>query len=415
MLAKSFLAKNQLNLVLTLSSLAIGCVFAEMIFRGYLFQKIAKTEYDHLEFAVSNKSYWEYDEALGFRYKPGVSADICQIEDSLPVGVETVIFDRRGNSGIDVDHSDSEVRIAVVGDSFTQIQHDGITWPHLLQQSLRSQTSRKVAVLNYAREGYGILQMIDQASLLVDERPDAILIAFISPDIVRARFWRIEQPTPRGVDVFTRMTPALQFDKPQTLVTTALVDPRATREWAAKLMLTKDRKDAVLRSILESYARAKHDYNIARFNVFSLRESYLWARLAHPGARGVGPTNPLVGYSNFAEDHRLVAAVTRLRQSAIPVYLIYLPYYPELLRGKYLLTDQLMQLLGSLQEITRFPLLTILPLPPMGQEARSLIRTDRDTHPSRIGLDFYVAHVARLLLEEATFRRLLSFPGGNRN
>ncbi len=407
MLAKAFLAKNRRNLVLALASIAISCVFAEVVFRVYLFQKIAKTEYDHLAFAVSDKSYWQHDEALGFRYRPGVSADVCSIEDSLPVSVETVVFDRRGNSGIDVDNSDSEVRIAVVGDSFTQIQHDGITWPHLLQQTLRAQTGRKVAVLNYAREGYGLVQMIDQARLLIEEKPDIILIVFISPDIVRSRFWRIEQKTPSGVDVFTSITPELQFDKPKTFVRTALVDPRATRAWAERMMATKDRKDPVLRSILDSYVRAKHDFNIARFDVFSLRESYLLARLANPGAQGVGPTNPLVGYSNFAEDRRLIEAVTRLRQSNIPVYLIHLPFYPELLKGKYLLNVQQAQLLGSLKAISEFPLLTILPLPPMGPEARSLIRTNRDTHPSRIGLDFYVEIVSRALFKDATFGRIL--------
>ena len=184
-----------MNICLAAASVVVSFAFAEIIFRVYLFRMTPRLSNEHLNAPVVNATYWEYDEKLGYHYRPNMSADLCVIQDSLPYKTSSVIFDHRGNSGVEVDDANSEFKIFVLGDSFTMIQDDGITWPHLLQQVLRARTGRKVTVLNYSREAYGILQMIDQASMLVDEKPDMILIAFITPDLPRARFWRMKRET----------------------------------------------------------------------------------------------------------------------------------------------------------------------------------------------------------------------------
>jgi hypothetical protein len=397
---KSFLAGNRLNLCLAVAGALIGLTLAEVFYRVYLHRRIDTSEYDHLSFSVQDKSYSEYDALLGFHYKPGLSVDWCSIEESLPNLTGTLAIDRRGNSGPEVDDAGSEVRIAVVGDSFTVLQHDGITWPYLLQQLLRERTGRKVAVYNHARDGYGVLQMIDLASTLVDERPDLILIAFITPDLTRARFWRMEVPTPRGVEGFTSATPALQLDKPETYTRTAIVNPLATREWAERTRASRDRNDPVLRSLLDTYLREKHNYSITRFDPLSLRSSYVWERLTHPRVRAAGGVNSEVTFTDFAADGRFREEVAKLKRSGIPVYLIILPWFPDLAFGQYVNPGPVLRLLNSLKKATGFPVIELLPPAPMGFEAKTMILSPNNPHPSMTGLKYYSQKVAQALAND---------------
>jgi len=404
---KSFLMYNRLNLLLAIFGVLISVAVAEGLYRAYLFWMIPKSQLDHLDFYVQNQSCSEYDELLGFHYKPNISCDWITIKDSLPDTSGTLAINHRGNSGPDADEADSEVKIAVVGDSFTVIQHDGITWPHLLHNLLREDTGRKVAVVNYARDGYGLLQMIDQASTLIDENPDVILIAFISPDLDRARFWRMEYTSPSGVDVFTSTAPSLQFDKPETYVRSTLVNPLATRNWAEKTKANKDTNDPVLRSLLDTYLRERIHHAITRFDPLSLRALYLWERLTHPHFQAIGIANPEVTYKDFVADHRLMDGVAKLKQSKIPVYLVHLPWGRDLAVGKYLMLEKQTSLLRSLKSITGFPLVDILPPVPMDEAADTLILSRDNPHPSLDGLEFYAHQIAQVLMRDSTFRNIL--------
>ena len=413
MRSKSFLVGNRLNLCLAVASVLVSLVFAEITFRVYLSRVVARSDYDHLDFSVQDKPYSVFDQQLGFRYKPNISVDWCSIKDSLPNLTGTTVFDSRGNSGPEVDDANCEVRIAVAGDSFTMIQHSGITWPYLLQQILRERTGRKVAVYNYARDGYGILQMIDQASSLVDEKPDIILISFITPDLLRDRFWRMENQTPRGVDVFTSTTPSLQIDKPETYSRTTLVDPRATRKWAEKTRAHKDRNDPVLRSLLDTYLREKNNYYITRFDPLSRRELYVWEWLTHSRLRPGGTANSEFTFDNFAADDRFMEGVAKLKQSRIPIYLVHLPYFPDLESGEYTMSDQDSRLLSSLKIITGFPLVKLLPAAPMGPDAKKMILSLDDAHPSLPGLEYYAQSIAQALANDSTIGKSRMPPGAS--
>lgn len=408
---KSFLMYNRLNLLLAIFGVLISVAVAEGLYRAYLFWMIPKSQLDHLDFYVQNQSCSEYDELLGFHYKPNISCDWITIKDSLPDTSGTLAINHRGNSGPDADEADSEVKIAVVGDSFTVLQHDGMTWPYLLQKELREISGRKVAVYNFARDGYGILQMMDQASMLVEEKPDVILIAFISYDFVRDRFWVTERKSPGGVDVFTSTTPSLQFDKPETYTRTTLVNPLATRKWAEETKANNDRNDPVLRSILDTYLLEKKNYAVARFEPWSLRAWYLWERIAGPHIRAHGNVNSGISYDNYAADDRFMKAVAKLKQSRIPVYLIHLPYYKDLAFGRYIMDDRQTSLLSSLVNITGFPLVKIPPPTPLYKNADTMILSPDNPHPSMIGLTFYAHQIAQFLSHDATFDNFLVPPG----
>jgi hypothetical protein len=412
---KAFLAKNRLNLSLAIASILVSVFLAEIAFRVHLYRMIDKSQYDHVDFDVVSRSYSEYDEALGFHYKPSVSADWCSIQDSLPYLAGTVSLNRRGNSGPEVDEAGSEIKIALAGDSFSMIQHDGVTWPHLMQEELRKSTGRKVAVLNYARDGYGILQMIDQASVLVDEKPDVILIAFITPDLVRSRFWRMERETPGGTELFTSITPTLQIDKPDTYTRTALINPLATRDWAEGLIASRDRNDPLLRSVTDTYLREKKNHAITRFDPFSLRRLYLWERIANPAVQAGSFFNAEIAYRNFVQDGQFLSAVAKIRRSGIPVYLIHLPFYPDLAAGQFQVDSDLSKLLKSLKSTTGFPFVEIRPPLAMGRHADIMILSPQNLHPSKHGLNFYATQVAEALLRESVIGNRLHPAGRGRD
>ena len=48
-----------------------------------------------------------------------------------------------------------------------------------------------MGVINFGRDSYGMLQMFHLANAMTKEfKPDLIIIAFITNDLTRARFWR---------------------------------------------------------------------------------------------------------------------------------------------------------------------------------------------------------------------------------
>ena len=405
---QAFLVQNRLNLCLAVLSVLVSLVFAEIIYRVYLFRTVSASDYDHLDFYAQNRSCWEYDEMLGFHYKPNVSADWITIKDSLPQTTATLVFDRRGNSGPEVDDANADVRIAVVGDSFTVLQHDGVTWPYLMQKVLRERTGRKVAVYNYAKDGYGILQMIDQASALVEEKPDIILIAFMTFDLVRDRFWRMEYSTPHGVEVLTSTTPSLQLDRPGTYVRTTMINPLATRDWAERTRANQDRNDPILRSLLDTYLREKQNHFITRYNPFSLGSSYLWEKIASPRVRPGGIANSEVRYNNFAADDRFMREVTKLKQSGIPTYLVRLPWRPDMASGKYMKNGRADMLLSTLEKITEFPMVELLPPAPLGNHADIMIISRENPHPSLLGLQYYAQMTAHALATDPPIAQMWS-------
>ena len=122
----------------------------------------------------------------------------------------------------------------VFGDSFTaNVQHGGLTWPDLFESDLDASLPSDVVVMNFARGGYGVLQMFDLAAAKAEElRPDMVIIAFISGDLERNRFWR----SVRRIGGRTRWLVAAEpLEAPEPLwqsIDVALVHPGSPRSGA---------------------------------------------------------------------------------------------------------------------------------------------------------------------------------------
>jgi len=75
----------------------------------------------------------------------------------------------------------------VFGDSWAAFQQENRNWPLFLQDVLEARLGKKVHVVNFGRDGYGILQMFDLAATkIVEWKPDLVLFTFITDDLSRA-------------------------------------------------------------------------------------------------------------------------------------------------------------------------------------------------------------------------------------
>ena len=88
-------------------------------------------------------------------------------------------------------YEDAEFRVLVLGDSwsaFTNRTSPGLIFLKDLEELL----GVNVEVVNFSRDGYGILQMFDLAADVIDVwEPDLTVFAFITNDLARVRTWRI--------------------------------------------------------------------------------------------------------------------------------------------------------------------------------------------------------------------------------
>jgi hypothetical protein len=85
-----------------------------------------------------------------------------------------------------------------------------------------------------------------------------------------------------------------------------------------------------------------------------------------------------------------------IRAAGVPIWLIYLPYEPELRSGQKKLTPREQVLVESLKQSTdRFVDLT--PEKPMGEPAAAFTLLPEDAHPSQAGLQYYAGEAYRQL------------------
>ena len=167
--------------------LIIGAGLAEVAYRGWLYRGLQNL------FGVYDKSLWEFDQRFGYVYPPGRTVHLTVLNGGKVVSCRQLPpINAEGNVGdIKGDYASADLKVAVFGDSFTATQDNGVTWPNILQDRLTERLHRKVNVVNFGRDGYSLLQMFDLAAAKVPEwKPDLVMIAFVTDDLDRARFWR---------------------------------------------------------------------------------------------------------------------------------------------------------------------------------------------------------------------------------
>ena len=148
--------------VLTIATSAlIGFLVSEFAYRAYLsLNKNEKNE--NLNFTIFSNSIWQFSKEFGYTYKPNTISHWAMVHNNDVKRCGSININSSGLVGEEL--TDGDIQIAVMGDSFSSMVHDGKTWVDLLRAKLSLEANIDINFSNYSRDGYGVLQMVDQAA-----------------------------------------------------------------------------------------------------------------------------------------------------------------------------------------------------------------------------------------------------------
>jgi hypothetical protein len=402
------------SLLLVLLGAVVGFVLSEAAYRIYLRvadARMFQPRDAEKNIAAYDVSHWEFDRRFGYVYPPGRIIAQTNIADGRVTSCDRLdVINKYGNIGKIVgDYHEAELKILVFGDSWSAFHHEGRTWPLFLQEVLEARLNKKVHVVNFGRDAYGILQMFDLAAAKIAEwKPDLVVFAFITDDLDRARFWRAVVGRGDDMRVLSVLEPERNPD-PEASADAFLLMPSATYDWCKRMERTKS-TDAILERLIlkHRFLRPGKDPTraTATADVLTLRHSFLYNRVVSGDTfafvwEGI-PTriNPRVPYQSYAEDQEFMRSLARVKAAGVPWVLFHLAIYPEIeAKTEYILRPHQPALLHSLEAVTGKKVLRTtdyvrMPVP----QAKRMRATADDNHPSLWGMEFYARAVAEALV-----------------
>jgi len=414
-----------LKFLITLLSSVIGLLLAELLFRAYL--------YHQEPYYFQNDSLWylqaspiRFSEEFGFTYIPGTydgGAIYNRQVTHCWSPMQDWVINERGNSGrIKGRYEDAELRILVFGDSVTQRPRknergDDMTWPNFLQDYLEVKLNRSVHVVNFARDGYGVLQMFDLAAVKVAEwKPDLVIIAFISDDLTRDRFWRSVINLDGRQRIMVTRTPD---PKPnwENGAEAFLLGPKATDQWCRQLLRSGATDDPIVAELETAVLEGRQRISLLA-DPFSITSSFIFDQILHGSPyhstfNKTGPSQmPRHTLTRFDLDQRLVEKVQALEELDVDYMITHLAGYSELKdQMEYRNPDAHSELIQSLAELTGKTIYSTLANIDISAYDVEKIPTDPkgDKHPSLYGHQFYGDVVLNILMNN-----ILSAPPENK-
>jgi hypothetical protein len=396
---------------LMLLSIIFTIAFSEIAYRLYLMQRISVAKEseiaeDALNYSAVDDVLTEFNLEFGYSYVANKSNNGVVVHNGYPVMCTQATINELGNTNrIKGNYEDATVKILVFGDSFTSNSNlDGITWPDLLQDELAAKLNQDVNIINFGRDAYGIPQMFDLARTKVEElEPDLVVFAFITSDLVRARFWRTVNFINGEKRDIVMAEPSEEADLKKSIDAT-VVNSMITKAWCEDMLVALDKDDALLKALNEEFMqRRREHYDPVEFN--SLSTSFIFNRIVyHDPFRGFIPSLiPRLYENSYVADSRFIEDVNYINQSNIPYYIIHLPTYEDLKAGKYELGEQQQSLFESFQEITGKQIINFMESASSHdsnnlEDIEKLFMSPYDRHPSLQGIRFYAEVVSEVLI-----------------
>lgn len=400
-----------INFSLMLLSIIFTIAFSEIAYRLYLMQRISvdkesEITEDALNYSAVDDVLTEFNLEFGYSYVANKSNNGVLVQKGYPVMCTQATINELGNTNrIKGNYEDATVKILVFGDSFTANTNlNGITWPDLLQDELEARLNQDVNVINLGRGAYGLLQMFDLARTKVEElEPDLVIFAFITSDLVRARFWRTVNFINGEKRDFVMTEPSKEADLKKSIDST-VVNSMIAREWCEDMLVTLDKDDALLKALNEEFIlRRREHYDPVEFS--SLSTSFIFNRIVYndPFHGFIPSLIPRLYENSYAADSRFIENVKHINQSNIPYYIIHLPTYEDLKAGEYELSEQEQSLFESFQEITGKQIIDFIEYVSSHdsnnpEDLEKLFMSPYDRHPSLQGIRFYAEVVSEILI-----------------
>ena len=400
-----------INFSLILLSIVFTIAFLEIAYRLYLMWRISvdkesEIPEEALNYSAVDDILTEFNLEFGYSYVANKSNNGVLVHNGYPVMCTQATINELGNTNrMKGNYEDATVKILVFGDSFTaNTDLHGITWPDLLQDELEAKLDQDVNVINFGRGAYGILQMFDLARTKVEElEPDLVVFAFITSDLVRARFWRTVDFINGEKRDFVMTEPSAEADL-KTSIDSTVVNSMITREWCEDMLVASDKDDPLLKALNEQFIqRRREHYDPVEFN--SLSTSFIFNRILYNDPfHGLIPSLiPRFSEHSYAADSRFIDDVNHINQSNVPYYIIHLPTYEDLMAGKYDLSEQEQSLFRSFQEVTGKQIFNFIEYTSSHdfndpEDLEQLFISPYDLHPSLQGIKFYAEVVSEMLI-----------------
>jgi hypothetical protein len=427
--------------VLIALSVVVALVLAEALYRGSLWletRPIREAETNpplprEVRFAAT-PGLWVFNREYGFDYRPE-GMRFGRIVEGKFSECGTMKMNSRGNiARFDTDFNAAEVRIALIGSSYTMVEGtDGRRFHELVEEQVGQALGKRVLVENFGRDSFGVAAMMDMAPAIArDYRPDLIVIAFNTATLAMNRHWRVVKGDDDGngfANFYMVNGPENErLSSRNARIHEYVMTDRITEEWCDRMAAAVARgddkaraEDPLVRDILDRFKAMERRRNSLRFvgDLKSLRVSYLYNRIkrgnAFAGIEAYRKDVPLVPYpfNSFAEDPRFVASHKALEASGAAYAIIHVPAYPEVKKNDEWATldtlgiglDRAKSLKNSISTTTNKPIRSILPyIATSGLAAEPLamkaLPPDQDWHPSPAGADLFSRAISELIVGE---------------
>lgn len=352
------------------------------------------------------RARWQFSEKYGYEYGLG---DVYggSADSGLVRSCWTYPVNAQGNMGTIVgDYNQAKLKVLVFGDSFTAQPAQGLTWPNDLQRILTEQYGQDVHVVNFGRDGYGILQMLDLAADKVAElKPHIVIFAFITDDFTRARFWRTAT-VKNGVERVLTTTVPMADPPMEKSADTAVIHSGATRAWCEAMVQSKNTDDPILHQ-MEWVVKDAQARSQLRVDPWTFSTSLLISRVrfgdpfATTTRAGNGSQNPRHTMKSYLEDEQFRTKAEALRQSGATIVNVHLTHHDEIKAGKDIIPGpQDLSLATSLGEALGSPVIWLRTKMQPPADLATICISPADCHPSRAGMEMYAGGVAKILAEK---------------
>ncbi|HEY9081029.1 SGNH/GDSL hydrolase family protein [Magnetovibrio sp.] len=403
--------KNIVNVALVILSTLVSFVTVEIGYRFYLnfdnHEKFfAARNREHPTFGLYDKSHWEYDKDFGFVYPPGREITYTGIRDGKVSQCNLIqTINERGNIGpIRGSYEKADLKVLVFGDSFPAFYVAGQTFPMRMQDILSERLNLDVHVVNFGRDGYGILQMFDLAAAKISEwKPDLVVFTFITDDLTRIRIWRTVTEINGESRVLTtgEPNPNPSIDRAND---TFVLNAKANWDWCQENLKTQT-ENPLIRDLEFQYRRMAREAGYAFPDPYSLKYSFLLARVLTGDAYDMGEKEvfriPKIDYNDYQTDQQFMKKVQIVKDTGVPMAIIHLPIYPEVIENKEMIPGQHdEELWASLERVTGqnvLPLTQYMPMPL--KDAEKMNASPTNFHPSPWGMDLYANAIADALMK----------------
>ncbi len=322
----------------------------------------------------------------------------------------------------------------IVGSSLSIIRDDkGQLVNEVMMDDLSERLGKSVSVVNFSRDGTGVLSYIDAAAAKVEElNPDAVILLANTVSLNYRRHWRVVLPDGDGFNRLWFLLDPIEhptdLNLSRMVPQTPFVYDRITDPWCRRLAAAKDRGDSqalvddpLIKAMVAEHGRIadriatpqvtvdfwRHDVSFV-FNVLSSGDPFKGVPIF-----GEQPVYSPMTFDRYEEDPQFVAAMDRLKARKIPIIPVHLATLPEVQSngGEFELAGNRASLIADLERALGMRFVNLYRYYPdeYGPSPQRLFKSNVDFHPSPLGVDIMAAALERMLLEhEATaelFRR----------